>query len=131
MQASTSKRPIAADILAAMKRTNEIACQAVANGTVEEFELVYTEDARILPPGGEMVSGRAAVIEFWRAAVEAGLRRAVLTTVDALPAGDAIVEIGRADLTMGEAHVQVKYVVYWRQEDGAWKWHVDIWNTNA
>ena len=21
-----------------------------------------------------------------------------------------------------------KYVVHWKQEDGAWKWHIDIWN---
>jgi ketosteroid isomerase-like protein len=27
--------------------------------------------------------------------------------------------------------MEVKYVVYWRQEDGRWKWHVDIWNMNA
>jgi ketosteroid isomerase-like protein len=123
-------QPVSADILAAMKRTNEIACQAVANGTVEEFELVYTEDARILPPGGEMVSGRAAIIDFWGTAVAAGLRHATLTTIDALPAGDGVVEIGRADLLMGDAEVQVKYVVYWREEEGAWRWHVDIWNTN-
>jgi len=27
--------------------------------------------------------------------------------------------------------LEVKYVVYWRQEDGRWKWHVDIWNPNS
>jgi len=27
--------------------------------------------------------------------------------------------------------MEAKYVVYWRQEDGRWKWHVDIWNANA
>jgi hypothetical protein len=27
--------------------------------------------------------------------------------------------------------MEVKYVVYWREEDGRWQWHVDIWNPNA
>ena len=49
-----------------------------------------------------------------------------------MPAGDGIVEIGRATLTLeGEPQMEVKYVVYWRQEDGRWKWHVDIWNQNS
>ena len=26
--------------------------------------------------------------------------------------------------------VTVKYVVHSKQEDGGWKWRVDIWNTN-
>ena len=29
------------------------------------------------------------------------------------------------------AQMDAKYVVYWRQEDGRWKWHVDIWNSNV
>jgi ketosteroid isomerase-like protein len=53
-----------------------------------------------------------------------------------MPAGDGLVEIGRATLTaapQGQSAMQmeVKYVVFWRQEDGRWKWHVDIWNPNA
>ena len=119
---------VSEDILAAMKRTNDIASQAIASGTIEELELVYTEQARILPPDAQMVSGRTGILEFWRAAVEAGLRRAALTTIDALPAGDGIIEIGRADLTMGGQPVTVKYVVFWKEENGTWKWHVDIWN---
>ncbi len=51
-------------------------------------------------------------------------------------AGDGVVEIGRAKLTIepdGQAasEMEVKYVVRWRNEDGRWKWHVDIWNQNS
>jgi hypothetical protein len=59
-----------------------------------------------------------------------GLTAAKLTTVNAESAGDDIVEIGRADLTANGQIVTVKYVVHWKQEDGAWKWNVDIWNQN-
>ena len=27
--------------------------------------------------------------------------------------------------------MSVKYVVVWKRENGAWKWHVDIWNPSA
>ena len=49
------------------------------------------------------------------------------------PPGDGFIEIGKATLTMapsGESsqQIEVKYVVFWRNEDGRWRWHVDIWN---
>jgi ketosteroid isomerase-like protein len=50
--------------------------------------------------------------------------------------GDGVVEIGRATLTVqpdsgAAAEMEAKYVVYWREEDGLWKWHIDIWNQNS
>lgn len=97
------------------------------------LDLVYTADARILPPGAPMVSGRDGIKQFWSNAVQ-GLdaKSALLSSVDVMPAGDGVVEIGTAVLTAGSgARMEAKYVVYWRQEDGRWKWHVDIWNLNA
>lgn len=60
----------------------------------------------------------------------------MLTSVDVMPAGEGLVEIGKAVLTAepaGQPEVQwdMKYVVFWKQEDGQWKWHVDIWNMNV
>lgn len=97
------------------------------------LDRIYTADARILPPGAPMISGRDGVKEFWSAAIQAlDAKSAVLTTVDLTEAGDGLVEIGAATLTAGSgAQIEAKYVVYWRQEDGHWKWHVDIWNMNA
>ena len=101
------------------------------------LDQIYTSDACILPPGSPMVSGRQAIRKFWSDLVESvNAKSAVLTSVDVIPAGDGLVEIGRAAITVepqGQAPAQmdVKYVVYWRQEDGRWKWHVDIWNQNA
>jgi len=40
-------------------------------------------------------------------------------------------EVGRAVLTLGGQQAAAKYVVVWRQEDGRWRWHVDIWNMEA
>jgi ketosteroid isomerase-like protein len=121
------------EILEAMQATNALFTEEViAKGNVGALEQVYTADARVLPPGAELVSGRPAIQQFWAGAMKGlGLRRAVLVTVDAIPAGDGVVEIGRADLETAGGGLSVKYVVFWRQEGGRWKWHVDIWNPNS
>ena len=60
----------------------------------------------------------------------------MLTSIEVIQTGDDVVEIGQATLTVHPdggtaAEMDVKYVVYWREEDGLWKWHVDIWNQNS
>ena len=120
-------------ILAAMRRTNELFdSEVLKKGNFDALDRIYTADARILPPGAPMTEGRAQIKEFWKSAIASlGATSAKLATVRAEQAGDTIVEIGSADLTVaGGQSVAVKYVVQWKQEDGAWKWHVDIWNLN-
>jgi ketosteroid isomerase-like protein len=117
-----------------MRETNRIFEQeVVANGNFDALDRVYTADARILPPGAEMVTGREAIKSFWKSAIAAlGVESGKLETVEAETINDTIVEIGKAELVFpGGAKAAMKYVVIWKQEDGAWKWHVDIWNPNA
>ena len=91
---------------------------------------IYTRDARILPPGAPLVEGRDGIAQFWTgAAQQLGITDVELSTVDVQPLGDGAYEIGRATLTIGGGQqAAAKYVVIWRQEDGRWRWHVDIWN---
>ncbi|MCU1257851.1 MAG: hypothetical protein JWO80_736 [Bryobacterales bacterium] len=103
----------------------------------DALDRIYTANASILPPGAPMISGRAAIKEFWSNLIQsANAKSAVLASVEVMPAGDGVVEIGRATLTVepeggAATEIEAKYVVYWRQEDGLWKWHVDIWNENS
>jgi ketosteroid isomerase-like protein len=122
----------------AMASTNDLFnTQVFGNRNFAALDQIYTANARIFPPGAPMVSGRPAIKEFWSNFIDAvNAKSAVLTTVDLIPSGDGIVEIGRAKLAIqpeeqGAAELEVKYVVYWRQEDGQWKWHLDIWNQNS
>jgi ketosteroid isomerase-like protein len=120
----------------AMAKTNDLFSREVfGNRNFAALDQIYTRDARILPPGAEMISGREAIKKFWTDLVQsANATSAVLASVDVMPAGDGAVEIGKATLTIAPqgapAQMEAKYVVYWRQEDGRWKWHVDIWNPN-
>jgi uncharacterized protein (TIGR02246 family) len=122
---------VSPDIKAHIDRLNrkfEVAfARGDAAGAARE---VYTRDCRIMPPGAETVVGREAAEQFWpAAAAQLGATAVKLETVDLQALGDGVYEIGRATISMtGGQQGVAKYVVVWRQEDGQWRWHVDIWN---
>jgi ketosteroid isomerase-like protein len=120
------------DIQAA-NRTFE--AEVVGKRNFDALNRVYTKNARILPPGADMIHGRDNIKSFWRTAVDSmDLSSAKLETVDFEELGHTGVEIGRATLSFkkpGAQPLTLKYVVVWKQEDGMWKWHTDIWNPNS
>ena len=118
-----------------MASTNDIFSKEVfGRRNFSALNEIYTANAYILPPGGPIVSGRAGITEFWANLIQSvNATSASLQSVEVMPAGDGVVEIGKATLAIqpegqSASDLEVKYVVYWRQEDGKWKWHVDIWN---
>jgi ketosteroid isomerase-like protein len=134
----SSTKPALDHTRLAMASTNELFnTQVFGKRNFDALDQIYTADARILPPGAPMVSGRRAIKEFWSNLIQSvNAKSAVLESVDVIETGDGAVEIGRATLGIdpsGQAatEIEVKYVVYWKQEDSRWKWHVDIWNQNS
>jgi len=121
------------DLKAAMAKVNDLFnVEVIGKRNFGALDQIYTADARILPPGAPMITGREAIRGFWRDLVEGGnVKSAALTSVDVIPAEDAVIEIGKATIVAEGGSMDVKYVVCWREENGQWKWHVDIWNTNA
>jgi ketosteroid isomerase-like protein len=135
---TTLASPTFQQIKGAMAETNRRFNEEVfGKRNFDALDKIYTSAARILPPGAPMISGRPAIKKFWSDLVSgAHATSAVLTSIDVMHSGDGAVEIGSARLTVAppgqpEAQMEVKYVVFWREEDGLWKWHVDIWNPNA
>ena len=120
-------------IVKGMRETNELFCsKAVRMRDMTALDHVYTPDAQILPPGSDIIQGIAGIKSFWLSAITSlDVKDASLSTVSADSAGDTVVEIGRAELTLaGSQKVPVKYVVHWKRDGGVWKWHTDIWNMN-
>jgi ketosteroid isomerase-like protein len=131
-------KPQLQQIRAAMAETNQrFSAEVIGGRNFDALNEIYTAGARILPPGAPMISGRPGIRDFWSGMVQAtNATAAALESVEVMPAGDGAVEIGRAVLHIepeGQAasQLEVKYVVYWQQEEGRWKWHVDIWNPNS
>ncbi len=93
---------------------------------------LYTSDGQLLPTNSDFLTGTEAIQAFWQAVMNMGIKTAELETVELEAHGDTAIEVGR--YTLGGEDSQVldkgKYVVIWKQEDGQWKLHRDIWNTS-
>ncbi len=105
-----------------------------AQGDAAQVAALHTENARILPPGNEMVQGRPGIQDFWQGVITSGGREVVLQTVDVQASGpETAYEVGHYTLTMHQGNESVRtegsYVVIWKREEGEWKLEVDIWNS--
>ena len=99
---------------------------------------MFTIDTIVLPAGRPLVQGRDAAIAFWTAATSDPKRRlrSAFDALDSLFAGDVVVETGRAKVFAvgndGETLFDNgKYIVVWKREDGRWKRHRDIFNSDG
>lgn len=94
------------------------------------FERVYAKDATILPSGGPMVRGRDQILAYWRKAVkDLRLESAKLTPLRMEMLGEHVLEVGEGLITTDEDGIAgIKYVILWVEEDGYWKWYLDMWN---
>jgi ketosteroid isomerase-like protein len=93
---------------------------------------LYTEDALLLPPGADFISGRQAIQAFWQAVMNSGVRGVQLETVELAHYGQALQEIGRYTLTGAGGQVldRGKYIVIWRHDGPDWQIHRDIFNSS-
>jgi ketosteroid isomerase-like protein len=115
---------------------NRAFARAIARGDAAAAAAFYAEDARLLPPDGEALVGRAAAERFWRTGIEAGVRSCELETLELEAHDGTAYEIGRYTLeidgTGDEAVIdRGKYVIVHKQQrDRSWKWAVDIFNSD-
>ena len=121
------------DVRAATEKVNSQFVDGASRGDVEAMGGVYTDDARILPPGQPMIQGRAAIQEFWAGAAEAlGVKGVDLATVVLETHENTAEEIGQYTIHGADGVLdQGKYIVVWKQTDAGWRWHWDIWNSNG
>lgn len=125
----------ARSIKAEIDAANQKWVAAFDKGDGAAVAALYTAQATVLPPGADMVNGRAAIQKFWTGAIQSGLKNVTLQTVAVEQFGNAAREIGRVSLDVTNpqkptVHVEGKYVVLWKRVHGAWMLDTDIWNMN-
>jgi ketosteroid isomerase-like protein len=123
------------EIRQSIAKTNELFNSEVfGKRNFDVLDQIYTEDARVLPPGRLMVTGRQEIKGFWFDIIRSyNAKSTARQSLDVITTGEGLLDIGRGVMTaepagLPEVQVDFKYVVFWQQEDGIWKWHVHIWN---
>jgi len=117
-----------------IKQVTETFMQAAIQEVATSMASIYSEDGQVLPPGGETVTGKEAIAQFWTATIEAfNLKSVTLETLELEEHGDTAIETGLATLyTDNKALIaESSYIVIWKKENGNWRWHKDIFNMNA
>jgi uncharacterized protein (TIGR02246 family) len=93
---------------------------------------LYTANGQLLPIHSEFVTGSEAIRNFWKGAMDMGIKEVKLETLEVEDHGDTAIEVGRYTLMLegGQVADAGKYVVVWKNLGGAWKLHRDIWTTS-
>ena len=123
---------MSAEVRAEIDAVNKQFVDGAGRGDLEAMGGVYTDDARILPPGQPMIQGRAAIQGFWGSAAEALGVTGIDLATELLETRDGTAEeIGGYTIHGADGVLdQGKYVVVWKRTDDGWRWHWDIWNSN-
>lgn len=103
-----------------------------------KFVEFYAPEARVLPPNAPAVSGKAALLDYWKKFMATpGMQGSFgPDKVVVSKSGDLAYETGTYSVTMNDAkgkpeHETGKYLVVWRkQADGKWKVVADMFSAD-
>ncbi len=112
--------------------SNDRFMAAFAEGSATTVGELYTENAVLMPPNSDAVSGREGIVAVLQSFMDMGIASINLETVEVEEHGDTAIEEGRYTLGTadGETADVGKYIVIWKNQDGAWRLHKDIFNSN-
>ena len=105
--------------------------ESFKHGNAAAIAALYTEEGQLLPPNSDFIKGKKAIETFWKGAMEMGIKSAKLEIVEVGGLGETAYEVGKYTLFADNENIldSGKYVVIWKQTDGQWKMHRDIWNS--
>lgn len=120
------------DVTGEIVLCNDKFVEAFNNGDAKGVAMNYLENAKIMPSNSEVIQGLEGIEAFWKGAMEMGLKKAELTTIQAEGLGNTAIEEGRYKLFLGNGQLadNGKYIVIWRKVKGSWKLDLDIWNSS-
>lgn len=117
---------------AAIAASNKLYGECFATSDSAKFISCYTSDACIYVTNAPKMCGPQAITAFFNGAYKMGIRNLKLTTEEVTGSKEAVVETGAYELfaDKGISLDKGKFIVIWKEENGKWKMHRDIWNTD-
>jgi uncharacterized protein (TIGR02246 family) len=106
---------------------------AFKRGDAAGVAALYTENGQVLPPNRDLVEGKEAIQAFWQALLDMGIKEVRLKVVDVESHGDTAIEVSKYTIhgDEGQELDKGKYIVIWKNKEGQWKMHRDIYNSNG
>lgn len=122
-----------AKIREAIEAANGYFMQAFNKGDASVVAAYYTAEGQLLPGNSDFVNGTQSIQEFWQGVMNMGIKSVKLETIEVEGMGEVAYELGKYTLFAEADQMldQGKYIVIWKQVEGVWKLHRDIWNTSV
>lgn len=117
---------------AAITASNKTFGECWATGDSTRFADCYSSDACINPPNMPRMCGSKAIMAFFNGGYQMGVRNIRITTEELFGGPEAVSEIGTYEM-FADKNVSIdkgKFIVVWKQENGKWKMHRDVWNSD-
>ena len=123
------------EIRKAIEKQNAKYREYIQKGDTAGLESLYTEDACVMPPNSEMITGKEGIKMFAQRFISSGVKDIKLTTIELVGEGDTFTERGESWVKFQpegqEAMEDIgKYVILWKKTPEGWKLRWDIFNTN-
>jgi ketosteroid isomerase-like protein len=119
-------------VRAAIAVSNSTFGNGFATGDSANFVSHYTSDACINPSNMPQICGTAGITAYFNGGYKMGIRAIKITTNEVFGGKDGVTETGNYEMFV-DKNVSVdkgKFIVLWKQVDGKWKMHRDIWNSD-
>ncbi len=126
--------PVSADTTRdAIEAVNAQFVAAFRQGDSKAVAALYASNAQLMPEGSDAIKGRAAIQKFMQGVIDSGVASISLTTLEKFGSGSTTTEVGVYGMhdKAGKAVDHGKYMVLWRQVNGAWQLHRDIFNSSV
>ena len=121
-----------ADLKGIQENANKFSKNVMA-GNAHALAHHYTGDAKLFPPGSEIISGHNAIEAYWKPAPGVVITHHKITPEKIVVEGETAYDYGYYEGTTqtkngGETHWRGKYVVVWKKVKGNWLMHLDSWS---
>ncbi|MDF3625888.1 YybH family protein [Brytella acorum] len=119
---------------AAVEAVTEQFAAELAKGDLKAISHLYTDDARLLPPNADPISGRAAILAYFEKTLRPDLVGGAKFDHYEIYGGEtsavSLSQIRMLD-TKGQVVERGKQTIVLLKQDGKWKIHRDMWSDNS